>query len=243
MRRSNLVGKIHSIDTYSTLDGYGIRSVIFMQGCNLRCIYCHNPDTWDCNQFTPITSNEIVSKIRNYSMYYGSKGGVTFSGGEPLCQAEFVDECVEKLSKIGIKSCIETSGNVEVDDKVASLIAKLDFVICDLKFPDDESYLKYTGVSIAKTLKFLDFLQQRKVPVWIRTVVVPTINDSVEIMEKYREIVDKYDNVVRWELLPFSKIGFGKYSQLNIVNRLENVQDLDMDQFKLLQERFEKKSS
>ena len=237
---SSIAGRVHSIDTYSTLDGFGIRSVVFMQGCDLRCAYCHNPDTWDNTKYIPMASDEVVNKCRNYTTYYGTTGGITFSGGEPLLQADFVLDCVVKFLKIGVKSCIETSGNVELTDAVKQLLQKLDFVICDLKFSNAEDYRKYACCDMSKTLKFLDFLKDCNVPVWIRTVVVPDINDSASKLQEYKAIVDTYPNVIKWELLPFSKLGFGKYEQLNICNRLLNIRDLDMTEFKKLQTKFEK---
>ena len=234
------MGRVHSIDTYSTLDGFGIRSVVFMQGCDLRCAYCHNPDTWDNTKYIPMASDEVVNKCRNYTTYYGTTGGITFSGGEPLLQADFVLDCVVKFLKIGVKSCIETSGNVELTDAVKQLLQKLDFVICDLKFSNAEVYRNYACCDMSKTLKFLDFLKDCNVPVWIRTVVVPDINDSASKLQEYKAIVDTYPNVIKWELLPFSKLGFGKYEQLNICNRLLNIRDLDMTEFKKLQTKFEK---
>ena len=240
MKNSSVLGKIHSIDTYSTLDGFGIRSVIFMQGCDLRCIYCHNPDTWDKTKYISITSDEVVKKCKNYISYYGVTGGITFSGGEALLQADFVYDCVMKFKKLGVKSCIETSGCVELTDTICNLLKNLDYVICDLKFANDDDYKKYTCANINKVLKFLDFLDVCKIPVWIRTVVVPGINDNENSLEDYKAIVDKYHNVIKWELLPFSKLGFEKYKQLNIINRLEDIQDLDMVKFKKLQSCFEK---
>ena len=240
MRKSNnIVGKIHSIDTYSTLDGFGIRSVVFMQGCRLRCIYCHNPDTWIMDNGQQSTVADIVNKLRNYSKYYGKDGGVTFGGGEPLLQAEFVGACVDEFSKLNVKCAIETSGNVELTSVVKKVLNKLDFVICDLKFATEQEYEKYTCSKLSRTLEFLKYLEDNNVPVWIRTVVVPDINDNIETLRQYQEIVTSYKNVIKWELLPLSKLGFGKYEKLNITNRLLNVRDLDMDKFKNLQEMFE----
>ncbi len=239
MNKSNIDGYVHSIDTYSTLDGFGIRSVVFMQGCNLRCAYCHNPDTWVKQNGTKMTVKDIYSKLKNYVTYYGNKGGVTFGGGEPLLQPEFVLACVEEFNKIGVKSCIETSGNVELTETVKKLAYELDYVICDLKFPNTEMYKEYAGVTMDRTLEFLRFLNNNKIPTWVRTVIVPNINDSNEILEEYRQVLSEFTNIFRWELLPFSKLGFEKYKELKIPNRLEYSPDLDMVKFNKLQKKFE----
>lgn len=244
MRSSNnILGRVHSIDTYSTLDGFGIRSVVFMQGCDLRCIYCHNPDTWNKCNGTEMSVKDIVTKLHNYIDYYGNNGGVTFGGGEPLLQASFVNACVKEFAKLNVKCAIETSGNVELNQDIKDLVTKLDFVICDLKFSNAEDYKKYANADMGKTLKFVRFLEANNIPLWIRTVVVPGINDNEKALIRYQDIVKGLSNVIRWELLPLSKLGFGKYESLGIVNRLIDVEDLDMTKFKQLQEKFEIKNS
>ncbi len=233
------IGQINSIDTFSTLDGYGIRGVVFLKGCNLRCNCCHNPETWGSDKSITMTVEELVSKLSRYKMYYGTDGGVTFSGGEPLLQAEFVLQCVAKLREIGISCTIETAGNVEVNDTILQLVKSLDYVICDLKYPTEQEYYANTLGSLAKTAKFLDILRDCKVGVWLRTVVIPDINDSESKLKEYADIISQYPNVFRWELLPLSKLGFGKYIELGIENKLRNCRDLDMSKFDRLKKQFE----
>ena len=228
MKKCNEVGYINKIDSYSTLDGSGIRSVVFLHGCNLRCACCHNPETWGCSTYQKITVSELVDKLIHYKSYYGDDGGITFSGGEPLLQKDFVLSAVKCFLKNDIKSIVETSANVEIDAKLTEILKLLDYVICDLKFPTNESYQKYALGSLDKTLQFLDLCKTLNKKVWIRTVIIPNINDSKEMLKGYKKIIKNYPNVFRWELLPFSKLGFGKYDELKIENRLKGIVNLDL---------------
>ncbi|MBE5735495.1 MAG: pyruvate formate lyase-activating protein [Clostridiales bacterium] len=239
MKKCSVIGRIHSIDTYSTLDGYGIRSVVFMQGCHLRCIVCHNPDTWQYADGTDMSSDDLVTKISRYKAYYGAEGGVTFSGGEPLLQSKFILDCVTKLAKLGVKCAIETSGNVDITADISSLLKMLDFVICDIKYATNSEYQDYVGGMLGKTLSFLKVLEDNNIPTWIRTVVVPSINDNDTSMSHISKIINDYSNIFRWELLPFSKLGFHKYDELGIENRCKSLPDLDMTAFNKLKEKYE----
>ncbi len=186
-----------------------------------------------------MTADEVVKKLSNYKTYYGDSGGVTFSGGEPLLQSEFVLECIKRLKDISVKSAIETSGNVKIDDTIAEILRNLDFVICDIKYATNEDYKAYVLGSLNYTIDFLDYLQRNNIPTWVRTVVVPSISDNEEYLTKVQDIVSRHDNIFRWELLPFSKLGFHKYTELGVENRCVNLPDLDMSRFNILKEKFE----
>ena len=233
------IGHINSIDTFSTLDGYGIRGVVFLHGCNLRCNCCHNPETWGSDKFTDITVDELVAKLAGYKTYYGESGGVTFSGGEPLLQADFVLQCVMRLRELGVGCTIETAGNITADDTIIRLVQSLDYVICDLKYPTDAEYYANTCGSLSKTAKFWDILRDCNVPIWVRTVVIPDLNDSAAKLQQYADIISQYPNIFRWELLPLSKLGYGKYDELGLNNRLRDIRNLDMSLFDQLKQQFE----
>lgn len=217
-------GHIHSFESLAAVDGEGLRCAVFMEGCPLRCVYCHNPDTWYVGE-DGTDAQTLVNKIARYKTYFGIDGGVTFSGGEPLCQAEFIRECVPLLKEKGINYAIDTSGAVELTDSVKYVLANAQLVILDLKFWDNESYVKYTGHSIEKTLDMLDYLDTIKKRVWLRTVIVPGINDTENSMDLYLRHVKNC--VEKYELLAFHTMGFDKYRKLGKDNPLENFADLD----------------
>ena len=164
-------GFIHSFESLAALDGEGLRYAVFLSGCPLRCVYCHNPDTWEKGE-NAMESADLVKKILRYKPYFGENGGVTFSGGEPLCQAKFIKECAKMLSENGINIAIDTSGAAELCEDAKDVLLSCQTVILDLKFWDDESYTKYTGKNMQNTLKTLDFLEESRLNVWIRTVIV-----------------------------------------------------------------------
>lgn len=217
-------GHIHSFESLAAVDGEGLRCAVFMEVCPLRCVYCHNPDTWYAGEDTT-DAQTLVNKIARYKPYFGIDGGVTFSGGEPLCQAEYIRECVPLLKEKGINYAIDTSGAVELTDSVKYVLANAQLVILDLKFWDNESYVKYTGHSIEKTLDMLDYLDTIKKRVWLRTVIVPGINDTENSMDLYLRHVKNC--VEKYELLAFHTMGFDKYRKLGKDNPLENFADLD----------------
>ena len=220
-------GYIHSFESLAAVDGTGLRYGVFLSGCPLRCVYCHNPDTWHSHK-TEMSPEALVKKICSYKPYFKNNGGVTFSGGEPLLQAEFIAECVPLLHEKGIRYVIDTSGAVSLTDKVKYVLENAQSVLLDLKFPDDESYVKYTGHGIGLTLEMLDFLEKCAIPVCIRTVVVPGINDSEDEISKYISLIKGKKCVYKYELLPFHTMGFFKYEKLGIENPLEGTKPLDI---------------
>lgn len=208
-------GAVHSIQSLGTVDGPGIRFVVFLRGCNLRCGCCHNPDTWDTLGGTEYSAEEIVQKAIRYKEYFGSQGGITLSGGEPLLQAEFAKEVFALAKKNGINTCLDTSGSV-LNNKVKELLRFTDRVLLDIKYTTDEDYKKYAGCSLSAPLEFLDYLEKQKIPTTVRQVIIPTLNDSEENIKALKSIIQKHKNVDSAELLPFKKICQVKYDNMGI---------------------------
>jgi len=209
------VGRVHSIQSLGTLDGPGVRFAVFLQGCNLRCSCCHNPDTWDMDGGTEYTAEEIVKKTVRYKEYFGKDGGLTFSGGEPLLQVDFVREVFELCHKEGINTCLDTSGDI-LNEKVKEMLEHTDRVLLDIKYTDGELYLIHVGCNIKKPLEFLAYLNEKKIPTTIRHVVIPTVNDNEKSILKLRSIAREHECVDKIELLPFKKMCSIKYEKLSI---------------------------
>lgn len=229
-----MIGNIHSIESFATLEGGGIRFAVFMQGCPLRCAYCHNPDTQSFVGGRQITAQEIVDKIKRNITFY-KNGGVTISGGEPLAQSDF---CLE-LSILVHEQCdleiaIDTSGGV-LPNNIIELIDNTDLFIVDLKFADDQAYISYTGHSINNTLLLLGMLNTVHKSTIIRSVILPGINDSINYIDKYIAIVDKYDNITEYELLGYHRMGVSKYDKLGIEYKLNGMPQMDSDKLNELQ--------
>ena len=212
---TQLEGKINSIQSLGTLDGPGIRFVVFMQGCNLRCGYCHNPDTWDMSKGTVTTVLELLDKAMRCKSYFGTDGGITVSGGEPLLQSNFVTELFKACHDNSINTCLDTSGSI-LNDNIKELLSHTDRVLLDIKFTNDEYYDKHIGCSYASPLAFLDYLESKSIPVTIRQVIVPTLNDNVDNILKLKELVATHKCIDKVELLPFKKICKVKYDNLKI---------------------------
>jgi len=227
-------GFVHSFESLAALDGEGVRFGIFMSGCPLRCVYCHNPDTW-CGSAVEYTPEEIVKKAVRYKPYFGDSGGVTFSGGEPLLQSDFIKETVSLLCENEIRYVIDTSGVVPLTESVKYVLKNAQLVILDLKFYDSVGYKKYTGQDIDKTAEMLKYLEKENIRVWVRTVVVPYVNDSTEEINKYAEFVKGYRCIEKYELLPFHRMGFEKYEKLGIENPLINTPSMDKEKCVKLQ--------
>lgn len=211
----SVIGQVHSIQSLGTVDGPGLRFVVFLQGCNLRCKCCHNPDTWDMNGEKQFAAEEIVEKAIKYKEYFGSKGGITLSGGEPLLQADFCYEIFKLCHENGINTCLDTSGSI-LNDKVKKLLTETDRVLLDIKYTNDEDYRENVGCSLEKPMEFLEYLNEQKIPTTIRQVIISTVNDSEENIEKLNEITKKYPCIDKIELLPFKKICQTKYDSMNI---------------------------
>lgn len=231
-------GRIHSIQTLGTLDGPGVRFVVFMQGCNLRCHCCHNPDTWDCSRGTEYSAEEVVGKAVRYKEYFGKEGGITVSGGEPLLQHTFVYELFKLCKEKGINTCLDTSGCF-LDQDIKDMLSVCDRVLLDIKYTDNESYLKYVGCSINKPMKFLEYLEEAGIPVTVRQVIIPTVNDTTESLKKLKEITSSYGCVDKVELLPFRKICEVKYDNMGIDFPFLNIPEPSAEDMKNLEKLFQ----
>ena len=211
-------GRVHSIETSGFFDGPVIRTVVFFQGCPLRCIYCHNPDTWEFSKGQDYTVSQLMERIlKNKNYYKTSGGGVTFSGGEPLMQPDFLIEMLKACRKSGIHSVIDSSGILIPDKEKLELIIDLsDLFILDIKASDEENYQKMTGRKDYNILQFIDLLNKYKKKVWARYVLIEDVNDDEEDIKKVKEIINKIDNLDKIEVLPFHQLGSYKYEEMGI---------------------------
>lgn len=218
-------GKITDIETMGSADGPGMRLVLFLAGCKLRCLYCHNPETWKMSGYKrEIASEEVLKLFNKYKVYYGETGGVTFSGGEPLLQSEFVLETIRLLKENGIHTAIDTAGVGEDYDEVLDLV---DLVILDIKAVDENSYKTITGREISDFNNFLKKCKEKSKKLWIRQVIVPGVNDNEESVMKLKNFVKDIPNVERVELLPYHSMAKTKYQELGIEYRLNETLDME----------------
>lgn len=235
-------GKIHSVETCGTVDGPGIRYVIFTQGCPLRCQFCHNPDTWKIGDGKDITVEELMHDIRKYKSYMRfSKGGVTASGGDPLLQPEFVTELFKACHEDGIHTALDTSGFIDVD-RVKDVIEYTDLVLLDIKNMDPEQYKKITGVPLAPTLKFAEYLKEINKPMWVRYVLVPSLSDNIDAIEKLSDYLKDFPNLQKIEVLPFHKMGEYKWKELGYEYQLSDVDEPTQDLVDQVLEIFKSKN-
>ena len=234
-------GYIHSIETMGLVDGPGIRVVVFMQGCPLRCAFCHNPETWNKTSNKEMTSKEIVDEVRKYRPYIEKDGGVTFSGGEPLFQSEFLLEMLVMCKKAGIHTCIDTSGTGYDKEYLEDILKYTDLVILDIKAIEEKKYKEITGKSIQELNYFVDKLIKNNNKLWLRQVIIPGINDTEEYILNLKKYIKKFKNVEKIELLPYHSMGIEKYKKLNIKYRLLETPDMNKKTCKNLQELLIKK--
>ena len=221
-------GRLHSIETFGAVDGPGIRTVFFMQGCPARCLYCHNPDSWDPSGGRDIEIEEIVHWAVRGMPYYGDKGGVTFSGGEPLLQGQFITEAMKALKKEGINSAIDASGTY-VDEYTEEAVKTCDLVLLDIKHPDPERFKIVTGKDQETLFRLIDIINRHGRHVWIRNVVVPDINDTEEDIEALNEFISQVEHIDKVELLGYHTMAFQKYGKLGITYRLKGVPPMDAE--------------
>lgn len=221
------VGYVHSLESCGTVDGPGIRFVVFLQGCPLRCQYCHNPDTWKVGEGRQMTVPELMAEVVKYKSYMKfSGGGVTITGGEPLMQLDFVFELLAACKKEGIHTAIDTSGYV-FNDRAKKIINAVDMVLLDIKHADPKQYNVITKGKLAPTLKFLDYLGEIKKPLWVRYVLVPTLSDQPEAIERLAVLLSQYDTIERIEVLPFHKMGEYKWATLGLDYQLHDIDEPD----------------
>jgi pyruvate formate lyase activating enzyme len=210
-----MTGNVHSIQSLATLDGPGVRVAIFLQGCNLHCKCCHNPDTIPFDGGTQYTSEEILQKVLSCRDYFGKKGGITFSGGEPLMQADFCREVFEMCHQNGINTCLDTSGCI-LNDSVKALLEVTDRVLLDIKYSDEVKYRENVGMELKSALDFLDYLEERSIPTTLRRVIIPTMSDDDEGTLHLASLAKSHKCVDKVELLPFCKICQSKYDNMGI---------------------------
>lgn len=215
-------GYIHSFETFGTKDGPGIRFVLFMQGCPLRCLYCHNPDTWEKKNakyiYTPQEVFQEFDKVKNFV-----RGGITVSGGEPMLQPEFVLELFRICKEQGVHTAIDTSG-IFLNEKVKEVLGYTDLVLLDIKHINPEKYKDLTSASLDPTLRFMEYLASINKPVWLRYVLVPDYSDGERDLHEWAKYASQFKNVERVDILPFHQMAIHKWEQLGIKYRLEDVE-------------------
>lgn len=232
--------RVHSIESFATFEGRGIRYAIFLQGCPYRCVYCHNPDSWSISGGTIMDLEPILKQIYRFRNFYNNGGGVTVTGGEPLLQGEFIEALFRYVKEIGLTTTIDTSGAV-IPRNIDKILENTDLAIVDLKFTSNEDYKKYANGNLDNTLELLNILNRHKVEVWLRTVIIPDINDNVESLDKYLEIARKYECISEYQLLGYHTMGVYKYEQSGIPYLLKNTEAMSADKLLKLQKYVNKK--
>jgi len=219
-----IAGHVHSIDTCGMVDGPGIRYLVFLSGCPLRCKYCHNPDTWEKRTGKIMTVGEIVADIKRYKSYMKfSGGGVTVSGGEPLAQPVFLEALLKACKAHGFNTAIDTSGYASAVN-AQRVLAHTDLVLLDIKSINPQTYMSVAGVPINRTLRMLNFCREMGREVWVRFVLVPGLTDDLDDMRKLAEYLRPYDNVKRVDVVPFHKVGEYKWRDLDVEYELWDTQ-------------------
>ena len=235
-----VLGRISSEESMGLVDGPGIRYVVFLQGCMLRCKYCHNPETWDINgKCQAVSAEELVSKIERYKSYFDETGGVTFSGGEPLLQPQFLIECLKLCKEKGIHTALDTAGkSVASESELEEILKLVDLVILDIKAVKEGDYKELTGQNMESFMHFVELVNKFDKKLWLRQVIVPKFNDTNENIEDLKEFIVenfKKENILKIELLPYKSIGVHKYKTLGLKYRLEGVEDMDETKCKELE--------
>ena len=228
---------VDSIETFGLVDGPGIRTVVFLNGCNLRCKFCHNPETWNIKEKT-YTVNDIVNRVLRSKPYFKNNGGVTFSGGEPLLQIEFLEEVCSKLKDNGIHIAIDTAGVGLGDYK--KILSKVDLVLLDIKAINKDGFINITQRDFFdRFMEFVKQLNESGKEVWIRQVIIPGINDNVEYIKDLSQFIkENILNVSRVDFLPYHKMGLEKYEKLGIVSPYNDIDNMDKDKCDKLYKEF-----
>jgi pyruvate formate lyase activating enzyme len=227
--------RIHSYESAGTVDGPGIRFVVFMQGCPLRCQYCHNPDTWEFNAGKIVSAKSVLDEVLKYNAFMKfSKGGVTFSGGEPLVQKKALLPLLKELKKQGVHIAIDTAGTTDIDDTTLEIIDTIDLAMLDVKHIVPYEHKRLTGLSNDMNLAFLEALASKNKRTWVRWVVVPGLNDSVGYAQNFASLIKKYTNVELVEILPYHKNGIYKWEALKIPYQLKDTPEPTKDNIKEL---------
>lgn len=223
------VGKIHSIETFGSVDGPGVRFIIFLQGCRMRCQFCHNADTWKLDTDHTMSVEEILDKAERYRSYWGSEGGITVSGGEPLLQIDFLLELFTEAKKRNISTCIDTALQPFTKEGTwfetfARLMEVTDLLLCDIKHIDSDAHKRLTGVDNANILEGFHYLSSIHKPIWIRQVLVKEISDDEDALYRTREFIKTLENVEKIEILPYHSLGAYKWEKLGIPYPLKDVE-------------------
>lgn len=233
-------GRVHSVESFGTVDGPGIRYIVFLQGCPLRCKYCHNRDTWAMCGGKEMTAEEVVKDALKYRTYMEvSGGGITVSGGEATAQPEFLYEIFKEAKANGIHTCLDTSG-YRSPESISKVLEVTDLVLLDLKHMVPEKAKDLAGINIEKTFKFAKYLDEHKIPVWIRHVLVPGVTDSEENLNLMGEFVSKLNNVDRFEILPYHTLGVHKWEDMGLEYPLEGIEQASDDDVKRAKDIIEK---
>ncbi len=227
-----MTGNIHSFESFGSVDGPGVRFVVFTAGCIMRCRYCHNPDTWKaCGD--NYTADEVLNRAMRYKNYWGKDGGITVSGGEPMMQLEFVTELFAKAKEKEVNTCLDTSGIMFNPDDTAAvdkLLEVTDLIMLDIKHIDDEKHRELTGQSNKNILAFAKYLDKKNIPVWIRHVVVPQITLDDDALKRLGGFIGTLSNVKKVETLPYHSMAKYKYEKLGIKYPLEDIPDATKEQ-------------
>lgn len=223
-----MIGHIHSTESFGAADGPGVRFIVFMQGCHMRCRYCHNPDTWKIDGGDEVTADEILKRALRFKPYWGKDGGITISGGEPLLQIDFVIELFKKAKELGINTCIDTAGNPFTKEepffsKFEELMKYTDLLLLDLKEINPARHKDLTGFDNSNIIEMAKYLSEINKPVWIRHVLVPEHSDFDEDLDALGDFIDTLSNVDRVEILPYHTLGKFKWENLGIPYTLESI--------------------
>lgn len=223
-----MIGHIHSTESFGAADGPGVRFIVFMQGCRMRCRYCHNPDTWKMDGGDEVTADEILKRALRFKPYWGKDGGITISGGEPLLQIDFVIELFKKAKELGINTCIDTAGNPFTKEepffsKFEELMKYTDLLLLDLKEINPARHKDLTGFDNSNIIEMAKYLSEINKPVWIRHVLVPEHSDFDEDLDALGDFIDTLSNVDRVEILPYHTLGKFKWENLGIPYTLESI--------------------
>ncbi len=224
-----MIGYIHSTESFGSVDGPGVRFVIFTAGCPMRCKFCHNPDTWNIKAGEAQTADELLKKAIRYKAYWKDEGGITVSGGEPLFQLDFLCELFEKAKQMGIHTVLDTSGQPFTREsafleKFNNLMQNTDLVMLDIKHIDDEGHKNLTGHTNKNILDMARYLSEIKKSVWIRHVLVPTVTDNEESLKGLKDFVGTLNNVEKIEILPYHTLGVEKWKELGLKYELEGIE-------------------
>ena len=232
------LANVHSIETFGSVDGPGLRYILFLKGCRLRCAFCHNADTWDLNSEDQRSADEILDHAERYRSYWGSEGGITVSGGEPLLQMDFLIELFKKAKQRNINTCIDTAGEPltkkgEWFTKFEELMHYTDILLVDIKHIDRNKHIRLTGKPNDNILEMFHYLSDINKPIWIRQVLVPGWTDDIEDLKKTRAFIETLSNVKKIEILPYHNMGAYKWEKLGMKYPLEGVEAPDKDSIEL----------